>query len=46
MGREAASACGRGDEGLEEPSEFEVLYVLETLALVWALHGLRVLEVT
>ena len=37
MGKEAALACGRDDEGLEELSEFETLYVLETLTLVWAL---------
>lgn len=38
MGKEEALAYGRDDEGLEEPSEFETLYVLETLTLVWALH--------
>lgn len=37
MGKEAALAFGREDEGLEEPSEFKTLCVLETLTLVWAL---------
>lgn len=43
MGKEAALACGRDDEGLLEPSEFETLYVLATLTLVSTALRLRVL---
>lgn len=43
MGKEAALACGRDDEGLEELSQSETLYVLETLTLVFTALRLRVL---